>query len=167
VVGGQAVIWYTEPRYTKDLDVWIDRTPANARKVHGALVEFGAPIGRLPADSFTEPGMVFQIGVRVRMDVLTDIKGVRFGTAWKNRRTVQVAGVRIQLISKRDLVRSKKAAGRPLGDRGTCLISKIWKAGARRDRARQLAFELKMRSSNLYAVVRPTPILLDAIKISL
>ena len=113
VVGGQAVIWYTEPRYTKDLDVWIDRTPANARRVHQALAEFGAPMEKLTAEGFTEPGMVFQIGVRVRIDVLTDIQGVRFETAWKHRRTVQVEGVRIQLISKRDLVRSKKAAGRP------------------------------------------------------
>lgn len=113
VVGGQAGIWYTEPRYTKYLDVWIERTPANARRVYQALVEFGAPMGKLPAESFTESGMVFQIGVHARIDVLTDIKGVRFHTAWKNRRTVQVEAARIQLISKRDLVRSKKAAGRP------------------------------------------------------
>ncbi|HUI77887.1 MAG TPA: hypothetical protein VLY24_08215 [Bryobacteraceae bacterium] len=112
VVWGQAVIWYTEPRYTKDLDVWIDRTPANARRVHRALAKSGAPMSELPAESFTEPGMVLQIGVRVRIDVLTDIKGVKFETAWKRRRTVQMEGSRIQLISKRDLVRSKKAAGR-------------------------------------------------------
>jgi hypothetical protein len=47
VVGGYAVMKYTEPRYTKDLDLWIEATPKNARAVFKAFKEFGAPLANL------------------------------------------------------------------------------------------------------------------------
>ena len=47
IVGGYAVMKYTEPRYTKDLDLWIQATPKNARAVFKALKEFGAPLANL------------------------------------------------------------------------------------------------------------------------
>src|SRR5262249_16209722 len=46
IVGGYAVINYTEPRYTKDLDIWVEASPKNARAVYEALREFGAPLAR-------------------------------------------------------------------------------------------------------------------------
>ena len=44
VVGGYALILHAEPRFTKDLDVWVDATPANAKRVWRALSAFGAPL---------------------------------------------------------------------------------------------------------------------------
>lgn len=62
LVGGYAVMKYTEPRYTKDLDLWIDRRPRNARAVFEALREFGAPLVGLSPDDFAQPGVVYQMG---------------------------------------------------------------------------------------------------------
>ena len=51
VIGGYAVIQYTEPRFTKDLDLWISTHPENAEAVFDALKEFGAPLeGMTPND---------------------------------------------------------------------------------------------------------------------
>ncbi len=63
VVGGYAVMRYTEPRYTKDLDLWVDPEPGNAARVFAALKAFGAPLGDLTPASFTDETMIFQIGV--------------------------------------------------------------------------------------------------------
>ena len=63
VIGGYAVVYYTEPRYTKDFDLWIDRSPENARRVYQALVEYGAPVSKITPDDFSGGYGVFQIGV--------------------------------------------------------------------------------------------------------
>ena len=62
IVGGYAVMLYTEPRYTKDLDVWVLADPENAAKVWQSLVEFGAPLSGLCADDFASEGFFYQIG---------------------------------------------------------------------------------------------------------
>src|SRR5262249_2582435 len=78
VVGAYAVIQHTEPRYTKDLDLWIEPTAENARRVYRALGRFGAPLARLSTAELAQPQMVFQIGVApVRVDLLTSVAGLR------------------------------------------------------------------------------------------
>ena len=64
IVGGYAVAKHTEPRYTKDLDIWINNTRENAERVFQALRAFGAPLGSVSVDDFTIPDLVFQIGSR-------------------------------------------------------------------------------------------------------
>jgi hypothetical protein len=44
IVGGQAVIFHGQPRFTKDLDVWVEPTPENARQLAAALRQFGIPL---------------------------------------------------------------------------------------------------------------------------
>jgi hypothetical protein len=44
VVGGYAVIHYAQPRFTKDLDLWVEPSLANSRKVAAAFYEFGIPL---------------------------------------------------------------------------------------------------------------------------
>jgi hypothetical protein len=114
IVGGYAVIEYTEPRFTKDLDVWIHAESENAERVFRALVEFGAPLaGMSPAD-FAEEGFVFQIGVApIRVDILMSIDGLTFAQAWPNRQIVDFDGVSAWIISRTDLITAKRAAGRP------------------------------------------------------
>ena len=88
IVGGYAVMKYTEPRYTKDLDVWVHNTTQNAARLFNALAKFGAPLqddGVTP-ETFNQDGMVYQIGVApVRIDILTQITGVQFAGAWQSR----------------------------------------------------------------------------------
>lgn len=73
IVGGYAVMKYTEPRFTKDLDLWIRNSPENASKVYKALADFGAPLdgdGLAPRD-FASENMTYQIGVApLRIDIL-------------------------------------------------------------------------------------------------
>jgi hypothetical protein len=114
VVGGYAVIKYTEPRYTKDLDVWVEPTAKNARAVFAALREFGAPLSRLTAADFAEEGCIYQMGrPPARVDVITSIESVRFADAWPNRVASDFGGVPAQVISRQDLLTNKRALGRP------------------------------------------------------
>jgi hypothetical protein len=114
VVGAHAVMVHTEPRYTKDLDVWIRPTLENAQRVYEALHDFGAPLANLTPHDLATPGTVFQIGVAPnRIDVLTAIDGVQFDEAWSRRSVGNYGGVAISLLSLDDLIANKRAAGRP------------------------------------------------------
>ena len=115
IVGGFAVMKYGEPRYTKDLDIWVHNSRPNSIKVVEALQTFGAPIehDRITADTFTESQVVYQIGVApVRIDILTGITGVEFSNAWKNRVAGTFFGVPVNFISQGDLEINKRALGR-------------------------------------------------------
>ena len=72
VVGGYAVMLYTEPRYTKDLDIWIEPSPDNAARVYRALAGFGAPLSGIQVEDFTVPDLIYQLGMPPsRVDILT------------------------------------------------------------------------------------------------
>src|SRR5579862_8401481 len=110
IVGGYAVMVYTEPRFTKDLDIWVETSEENAVKVFQALARFGAPLeGCTPADFLTE-GIVFQIGVApVRIDILTAITEVNFNDAWNDRVRSVFLGSSAWFISREHLLRNKRA----------------------------------------------------------
>ena len=113
VIGGYAVTQYAEPRYTKDLDLWISTDPANAEAVFRALREFGAPLAGLTAKDFAEEGYFYQMGVPpVRADVLMGIPGLEFGPAWERRVEVDFDGLPVLFISREDLIQAKLASGR-------------------------------------------------------
>ncbi len=114
VVGGYAVMKYTEPRYTKDLDVWIATDKRNAEAVFGALREFGAPLKNLTPSDFTQEDYYNQMGrAPFRLDIMMAIPGIDFESAWRHRQVIELGGVGIAFISKADLIVSKRAAGRP------------------------------------------------------
>ncbi len=114
VVGGYAVIQYAEPRFTKDLDLWISTDPENAAAVFTALKIFGAPLSGLSEADFSEEGYFYQMGIPpVRVDILMGIPGGNFERAWANRNEVDFDGLMVSFISKQDLIESKKASGRP------------------------------------------------------
>src|SRR6185312_14892721 len=85
IVGGFAVMKYGEPRYTKDLDIWVHSSSQNAERLVTALKKFGAPVENdgVSAETFTAKQVVYQIGIApVRIDILTEITGVEFQNAW-------------------------------------------------------------------------------------
>jgi predicted nucleotidyltransferase len=115
IVGGYAVVKYTEPRFTKDLDIWIRNTSENAERVYLALAEFGAPLETdgLMARDFATPDLTYQIGrPPLRVDIITRIDGVVFQEAWSRRTPGKMAGVDVYFISLDDLIRNKEASGR-------------------------------------------------------
>jgi len=114
VVGAYALAAHGRPRATGDLDIWVRPSSDNADKVWAALAGFGAPLSALKKQDLTTPGIVFQIGVEpVRIDILTAIDGVDFDGAWTRRIVVDVDGQSVPLLGKDDLIRNKRAAGRP------------------------------------------------------
>jgi len=114
VIGGYAVVQYAEPRFTKDLDVWISTDSVNAEAVYKSLKEFGAPLKDLTIADFSKEGYFFQMGVPpVRVDVLMGIPGTNFEVCWERRVEVDFDGLKVNFISKQDLIISKRASGRP------------------------------------------------------
>ena len=114
VVGAHAVIYYTEPRFTKDLDVLIRPTRANAEKAWRALKRFGAPLREITQDDFTREDMVYQIGIAPnRVDILMGLGGVSFNEAWARREHAAYGDIPVFIIGKRELIAAKKSAGRP------------------------------------------------------
>lgn len=114
IVGGFAVIRYTEPRYTKDLDLLIDNSPDNAALVHKALAAFGAPLRGITPEDFTTNDGFYQIGLPPnRVDVINEIPGVEFNEAYADREVAQVGDLELPFISRKHLIDAKLAAGRP------------------------------------------------------
>jgi hypothetical protein len=114
IIGGYAVMRYSEPRFTKDLDLLVAVDEENARAVYNSLKEFGAPLQNLSPEDFAEEGYFYQMGSPpLRVDVLMSIPGISFAEAWKNRETVMIAETEMQFISKSDLIKAKRASGRP------------------------------------------------------
>ncbi len=127
VVGGYAVMKYTEPRFTRDLDLWIATDPENAEAVFAALREFGAPLKDLAPADFMREGYFYQMGnPPFRLDIMMSLPGVTFEAAWPNREEARVEGLVIPFISKADLIRTKEASGR---DQDLIDVQKLRKAG--------------------------------------
>ncbi|HEY6182880.1 MAG TPA: DUF6036 family nucleotidyltransferase [Terriglobales bacterium] len=113
VVGGYAFGVYAEPRATKDLDLLIRSDEKNSAAVFGALTQYGAPLDGLSLRDFMD-GSAFQVGQPpARVDILQRIDGLTFDEAWENRIDGLIDGeVRVNVISKNDLIRNKLASGR-------------------------------------------------------
>jgi hypothetical protein len=114
VIGGYAVIQYAEPRFTKDLDLWISTNTENAAAVFAVLKIFGAPLAGLSEADFAEEGYFYQMGIPpMRVDILMGVPGGDFEKAWQNRNEVDFDGLKVPFVSKSDLIEIKKASGRP------------------------------------------------------
>ncbi len=113
VVGGQATILYTEPRFTKDYDVWVQPSEDNAGRVYRALARFGAPLAETAPQEFAKPDVIFMMGVPpMRIDIITSIDGVEFEDAWQRRNEVKFDDFCTWFLSREDLIRNKRAVGR-------------------------------------------------------
>jgi len=113
VVGAYAVIFYAEPRYTKDLDIWVEPVMENSRRLWKALASFGAPLEGVTHEDFCNPELIYQIGVAPnRIDIMMGIPGVDFSSAWERRVKSTYGGEPIFIMHIDDLIRAKKAMGR-------------------------------------------------------
>ena len=114
VVGAHAVAFYAEPRFTKDLDVWVEASPLNAPRILAALHSFGAPLAGVTEGDFVVSGAVLQIGVAPnRIDITTHIDGVTFEAAWPNRLSSTFGDQSIWVIGRAELMQNKTAVARP------------------------------------------------------
>ena len=86
IVGGFAVIYHSQPRFTKDIDLFIKADPENASALYAALAAFGAPLEGIRPEDFTDRNSFFRFGREPKgFDILPSIPGVDFDAAWERR----------------------------------------------------------------------------------
>jgi Nucleotidyl transferase of unknown function (DUF2204) len=113
LVGAYALAAHGFPRATKDIDFFVWATPDNSASLMKALAKFGAPMHDVSASDFSSGGVIFQIGNSPRrIDILTNISGVKFEHAYANRAIIYLEGLEVPVISVADLVANKRASGR-------------------------------------------------------
>jgi len=114
VVGGYAVAFHGHPRFTGDIDFFVDSSAENAEKLVRAIELFGFGSLGLKPEDFTRPDSVVQMGYPPnRIDIINEIDAVSFEEAWSSRLMAQLEGVPVAYIAKDLLIRNKKAVNRP------------------------------------------------------
>lgn len=110
IIGGLAFIYHAKPRYTKDIDLWIQPSDENTHRTNQALAEFGCPT----LLDLGNAGQILQIGVAPnRIDFLLKVTGVRFETAWAKRIRDTYGTVTTNWIDIDSLIRTKRSIDSP------------------------------------------------------
>jgi hypothetical protein len=105
IVGGLAFIYHAKPRYTKDMDLWVEPTPDNLGRANLALSEFGSPI----LLSLDDPEEIAQLGVAPnRIDILQRTGSLTFEEAWESRIVDAYGEATANWIGLDDLLRIKE-----------------------------------------------------------
>lgn len=113
VVGGYAVIHYTQPRFTKDLDIWLEPSGANARAVARAFRTFGLPLIEITEGDLAQPGTQFMAGIPPNaIDFITTCSALEFAACWERRELVVIDDLEVPYLSRTDLVEAKQQLGR-------------------------------------------------------
>ncbi len=107
IVGAHAVAYHAKPRYTKDLDVLVEASADNARRILDALEDFGFGDLELDIADFTEPGRIIQLGFAPnRIDLMTSIDGVAFSEVWAGRVEGTYGSTKVFFIGRQELIRN-------------------------------------------------------------
>ena len=112
VIGGIAAVLYGVPRATFDLDVLIEASVGNAQRLLDALGEAGLATASLTTAEEVVENEITVFQDRVRIDVQTWTPGLNFDRAWEKRNVMEYGGQSFYVVSREDLVSSKRAAGR-------------------------------------------------------
>jgi hypothetical protein len=114
IVGGYALGRYTEPRVTKDLDIFVEISKDNSRRVFAALAAYGAPLAGYAPKDFQDPYSGYQFGFPPsQIDIIFAISAVSFEEAWRDSVPGQTGdGIPVRYISLEHFIRNKEAAGR-------------------------------------------------------
>jgi hypothetical protein len=141
IVGGYAVIFHAQPRFTKDIDIFIKADTANAQATWAALASFGASLEGIRPEEFAERGSFFRFGRDPRgFDILPDLPGVDFDAAWARRveGVLDAAtGLTAFFISRDDLIAAKLASGRRQDLADVEAIRKAAESGGRQSSPRK------------------------------
>lgn len=113
IVGGYAVGFHSRPKFTHDIDFWIENSENNARKVLSVLMDFGFGELDVKISDLTNPDMVIQLGYApLRIDIITDLSGLNFSESYSRKVKGNYLGVDTYFISINDLIKNKEMAGR-------------------------------------------------------
>ena len=113
IVGAFAVAYHGYPRYTSDIDIFVDKSAENAELLLKAIREFGFGDIGLSKEDLMQKDQVIQLGVAPnRIDMMTSISGVNFEEAWSSREFGELGELKVPFISREMLKRNKQATGR-------------------------------------------------------
>ena len=113
IIGSFALSFHARPRYTKDIDILVEASPENAKKILVVLDEFGFGSLDLRVEDFSEKGNIIQLGYEpVRIDIITSLKGLDFSDVWKNRVQGSYGKQMVNFIDRQNLIKSKKISNR-------------------------------------------------------
>ena len=112
VIGGIAAVLHGVPRATFDLDILIEATPDNAERLLDAFLEAGLGTAALTTPDGVLANEITIFEDRVRVDVQTRTPGLDFAQAWQRRETMTYQGQPFFVVTRDDLLASKRAAGR-------------------------------------------------------
>ncbi|MCM8795977.1 MAG: hypothetical protein NC928_04790 [Candidatus Omnitrophica bacterium] len=113
IVGAFAVGFYGYPRYTKDIDIFVEPTLRNGRRIIDALAEFGFKSLNLSAQDFSQKGKIIQLGYEpIRVDLVTSIKGCDFNRAWEGKTIGNYGKHKVFFIGLEELIKNKKIVNR-------------------------------------------------------
>jgi len=113
IVGGFAFSYYAEPRYTKDIDIFVSIEDNNPQKIIKSIEEFGFTNIGLSCEDFMNENTVIQLGYPpIRIDILTSLTGIKFEAAFQNRKEGKYGNVKVYFISIEDLILNKIETGR-------------------------------------------------------
>ncbi len=114
LVGGYAVIIRGYSRSTGDLDIWVNKTPENYLKLQKAIQSFGLPAEAVKESEFFSTDFdVFSFGrPPYAIEIMTEVKGIDFGVAFKNASIENINEIPIRIIHLQNLIEAKKASGR-------------------------------------------------------
>ena len=115
LVGGFAVIYHGYNRTTGDIDIWVNPTSENFKKLRIAFANFGLSLFDMTEDKFlnTKDYDVFTFGVPpVCIELLTKVKGVEFQSCFEEASFQKFDNIDVKIIDLRNLILAKKAAGR-------------------------------------------------------
>ena len=114
IVDAFAVAYYARPRYTKDIDVLIESSSENAKRIIGALGDFGFEELNLSVDDFCKKGNIIQLGYEpLRVDIMTSLPGCSFDRLWKNKAVATYGREKVYFIGLDDLIQAKRLSDRP------------------------------------------------------
>lgn len=115
VIGGFAFTYYAKPRFTKDIDIFVETSEGNSKKIINVLAQFGFDNIGLKEKDFQAPDQIIQLGNSpLRIDILTSISGVDFEVAWGNKKKGQYGDIPCFFMSVDDLIKNKETTARPL-----------------------------------------------------
>ena len=113
IIGAFAVGFYGYPRYTKDIDIFVEPSLQNGKKIVEALVEFGFKQYNLFPDDFSRLGKIIQLGYEpIRVDIVTSIQGCGFKQVWEDKKIGTYGKQKVFFIGLPQLIKNKKLTNR-------------------------------------------------------
>ncbi len=113
IIGSYALAFHARPRYTKDLDIFIEPKTENAGKVISVLREFGFQNLDITEEDLVEKDRIIQLGYEpIRIDILSSLSGCSFKEVWENKAVGKYGEIDVHFIGKKELIKNKKATGR-------------------------------------------------------